>query len=460
MREHLGDGMAPRPALIRSTRSVCPDCMRELRADILFEGDVVVMRKHCPEHGDRSVILSRKARYYSELSRAFLLIMPANLERRHVALTLTRRCSLNCPICFAIHTIGEKSSDMSLEDVEEIVRSNPQKDFMLWGMEPTEHPQISEVLSVFKRHGKKCHMLTNGLKLQDGVFLEKLKKSGLGQVCLQFDGFDDDVFKIMRGKALWDMKRRALDNLKKADIPTSLEVVLMRGVNEGQISTIIDYAAQNPFIRQINFSPLIHHGESRPSSEMPDPGYQGFLETMEKETCGRISMDKMKAFQKLMYVIYRLTRFKRCMYYNLYILIRNKTGQGYRTIDEFIDLPAAEKIIDNALDKLKGAPGLVFDISIIFKLAKVFFNRQCGRLFVEYLRFVLGGRKLGNSRSTQGMLFITYNEFCDTYKMDIGMSEVHCQDIVVTKDRDGRLAYKPCYRIMIEDCVEKKAAAC
>ena len=56
--------------------------------------------------------------------------------------------------------------------------------------------------------------------------------------------------------------------------------------------------------------------------------------------------------------------------------------------------------------------------------------------------------------------FITYNEFCDTYKMDIGMSEAHCQDIVVTKDREGRLSYKPCYRIVTEDCVEKKAAAC
>ncbi len=460
MHGHLSDRRAAQEFLIRKTRSVCPDCIQELDADILFEDGVVVMRKHCPKHGDRSVILSREAMYYSELSRAFFLIMPASLERRHIALTLTKRCSLNCPICFAIHTIGKKSSDMSLEDVEEIVRSNPKKDFMLWGMEPTEHPQISEVLSVFKRHGKKCHMLTNGVKLQDGVFLEKLRRSGLGQVCLQFDGFDDDVFKTMRGKALLDIKTRVLDNLKKVDIPTSLEVVLMKGVNEGQISKIIDYAAQNPFIRQVNFSPLIYRGELRLSSKMSDPGYQGFLETIEVETRGRITVDKMKAFQKLMYVVYRLTRFKRCMYFNLYILIRNKTGQGYRTIDEFIDLPAAEKIIDDALDKLKGAPGLAFDISIMFKLAKVFLNRQCGRLLIEYLRFVLGGRKLGNSRSIQGMLFITYNEFCDTYKMDIGMSEAHCQDVVVTKDREGRLSYKPCYRIVTEDCVEKKAAVC
>jgi hypothetical protein len=196
------------------------------------------------------------------------------------------------------------------------------------------------------------------------------------------------------------------------------------------------------------------------SNKLTDPGYQGFLETLEVETGGRVSIGKMKAFQKLMYVVYRLTRFKRCMYFNLYILIRNKDGRGYRTIDEFIDLLAAEKLIDDALDKLRDVPGFFFDVSMLFKLAGVFLNRQCLGFFVEYLRFVLGGRKLGNSHSARRILFMTYNEFCDTYKMDIGMSEAHCQDIVVTKNKEGRLAYKSCFRIMTDDCVEKKEAPC
>jgi uncharacterized radical SAM superfamily Fe-S cluster-containing enzyme len=120
-------------------------------------------------------------------------------------------------------------------------------------MEPTEHPQLLEVLNVFQRQGKKCHMLTNGVKLRDSVYVKGLKENGVGQVCMQFDGFDDDVYRTLRGNALLDIKMRALDNLKKADIPTSLEVVLMRGVNEGQVGKIINYAAQNPFVRQINF---------------------------------------------------------------------------------------------------------------------------------------------------------------------------------------------------------------
>ena len=157
MREYLGDRVVAQDAFIRKTRSVCPSCMQELNADILCKDGVVVMQKHCPEHGDCSVILSREVRYYSELARAYFAIMPKNMATRFIAVTLTPRCTLNCPVCFAVRTIGQKIREITTKDLEKMIAQNPGKEFLLWGMEPTEHPQIVEILRLLTHTGQKPH---------------------------------------------------------------------------------------------------------------------------------------------------------------------------------------------------------------------------------------------------------------------------------------------------------------
>lgn len=450
MREYLGDRVVAQDAFIRKTRSVCPSCMQELNADILCKDGVVVMQKHCPEHGDCSVILSREVRYYSELARAYFAIMPKNMTTRFIAVTLTPRCTLNCPVCFAVRTIGQKIREITTKDLEKMIAQNPGKEFLLWGMEPTEHPQIVEILSLLKKHKKETYALSNGLKLQSLDFLRTLRDSGLSHLYLQFEGFDDEAYKVIRGRALLREKMAVLKNLKRLDIPTSLEMVLAKGVNDDQISKVIDYAVENPFIKQVSFLPMIPF--KRPDEcrkENIVPGYHESLRLIEQKTGGRISLDKLRAFQKLMYVIYRFAKFRKCYNFMSFVLVRAEGG-GYKTIDEFIDLAMAEGIIDHALDKLKGAPGPFFYMNLLFRLSKVLLNYKTLVFFAEHIKFILGGRKLKNARAASSFLFITYSEQCDCYKVDIDMAESFCQEVMLSKNLNNELVSKPTYQVMID----------
>jgi len=435
---------------LRNTRSVCPTCHGVVEAEIFCKDGAVLMEKTCPEHGKSYVVLSREVRYYSELSRAYFALMPKNFAPHLITVTLTPRCTLNCPICFAIKTLAEKVHEITVKDMEKAITQNPGKEFLLWGMEPTEHPQIVEILGLLKKHKKEGLVLSHGLKLKDLDFLKKLRDNGLSRLYLQFEGFDDEAYKVIRGRALLKEKMAALENLKRLDIPTCLEVVLAKGVNEDQILKIIDYAVENPFIRQISFLPLIPFKPSENGrKENMVPGYHESLRLIEQKTGGRISLDKVRAFQKLMYVVYRLTKLRKCHYFTSFILVRAKGG-GYRTIDEFFDLPMAEKIIDDSLDKLKGEPGRFFDMILMLRLAKVFLNRKCCGFLAQYIKSFFGSKKANKSRAMPDLLFIVYNENCDSRKADINMSECFCQEITLTKNLDDELVFKPGYQMMMD----------
>lgn len=148
-----------------------------------------------------------------------------------------------------------------------------------------------------------------------------------------------------------------------------------------------------------------------------------------------------------MYVAYRLVKLRKCHYFTSFLLVRAGKG-GYHTIDEFFDLSMAEKIIDGSLDKLKGEPGSFFDVILMLRLVKVFFNRKCLGLFIRYIKFILGSKKPRRSRAMPELLLIAYIENCDSCKADIGMSERFCQEITLTKTLDDELVFKPSYQVM------------
>jgi uncharacterized radical SAM superfamily Fe-S cluster-containing enzyme len=52
------------------------------------------------------------------------------------------------------------------------------------------------------------------------------------------------------------LKLRALKNLKEFDVNTTLEVTLIKGVNDDQVSSILDFALKNEFVCELRFHPL------------------------------------------------------------------------------------------------------------------------------------------------------------------------------------------------------------
>jgi uncharacterized radical SAM superfamily Fe-S cluster-containing enzyme len=66
----------------------------------------------------------------------------------------------------------------------------------------------------------------------------------------------------LRGARLRDIRLRALENLNKHDISTTLVVTVKKGLNDGELGEIIDFALKQPCVRGVTFQPIQHAGRA------------------------------------------------------------------------------------------------------------------------------------------------------------------------------------------------------
>lgn len=265
------------------TTSICNECLRRIDAKIIFEEGNVYMLKTCKEHGRQKTIIATDIDYYKRIrnynkASEYPLTFNTKTEygcpydcglcpdhEQHSCLTLievTDRCNLKCPTCYA-ESSPTHGRHRTLEEIEfmldVIVKNEGEPDVVqLSGGEPTIHPQFFEILDAAKKRPIRHLMVnTNGLRIaNDFKFAQRLLEyTPKFEIYLQFDSFRPEVLMNMRGRDLTDIRKKALDNLNKLNIPTTLVVTLQKGQNDDEIGEIIKYALKQPCVRGITFQP-------------------------------------------------------------------------------------------------------------------------------------------------------------------------------------------------------------
>src|SRR5262245_28543536 len=266
------------------TNSICNSCLRKVEAKILIQDDNVYLLKRCPTHGPQKVLISTDVDYY-QLSRRSL--KPGQLpyhfntpikygcpydcglcpdHEQHSCLTLveiTDRCNLACPICYA-ESSPARPTERSLEEIEKmldaIVRNEMEPDVVqISGGEPTIHSGFFEILDMAKARPIRHLMVnTNGVRIaQDREFVSRLKSYTPGfELYLQFDSLREAPLRDLRGVDLREVRRRALEHLNEVGLSTTLVVTVKKGVNDGEIGEIIDFALKQPCVRGVTFQPV------------------------------------------------------------------------------------------------------------------------------------------------------------------------------------------------------------
>jgi len=98
---------------------------------------------------------------------------------------------------------------------------------------------------------------TNGLKIaQDEDFVKRLAEIEDFEVYLQFDSFEREALLDLRGGDLRSIRERAIERLNKYNISTTLVATLRKGLNDGEIGKMIDYAVQQPSVRGVTLQPI------------------------------------------------------------------------------------------------------------------------------------------------------------------------------------------------------------
>ncbi len=274
-----------------STESLCPVCLQKIPAYYHSDGNFVILHKTCPHHG---VFSSPVWKIYNDgpdfLKWSAARRNPAYPARpamqrndgcpfdcglcpdheQHTCtglIEVTSRCSLGCPVCYAQSSPGGKTDDPPEEKISEMLdalyaASGPCH-VQFSGGEPSERDDLPELIRLAAdKHFPLIQINTNGLRLsRDKGYAEQLKASGLDSVYLQFDGLDDSIYTKLRGKALIREKLSAIQSCKAAGLGIVLVCTLVRGINDGCIGDLLDFAVnQGNMVRGIHFQPVSSFG--------------------------------------------------------------------------------------------------------------------------------------------------------------------------------------------------------
>jgi uncharacterized radical SAM superfamily Fe-S cluster-containing enzyme len=265
--------------------SICSECYRKVEGKIVFEGGNVFLLKHCPQHGNEKILMADDIDYYRRCREVF--VKPPEMplafntpvkwgcpydcglcsdHQQHSCLSLIEicdYCNLTCPVCYA-DSGPDRQHFRSLAQVERmldsVVRNEGEPDVVqISGGEPTLHPGFFEILEMAKARPVRHLMInTNGVRIaQEEDFAKRLAETMAdGEVYLQFDSFERNALMELRGADLRRVREQALERLNRLGISTTLVVTLKKGLNDGEVGRIIDFALTQDCVRGVTFQPI------------------------------------------------------------------------------------------------------------------------------------------------------------------------------------------------------------
>jgi len=336
---HLDDDEYLKIPYYRKTRSVCPECLEPIGAEVYEDNDEIWMKKTCEEHGEFKDKISSSAKYYKWTHWAIkdkdgkiiwkfdkdgeanppdcggddprgcpynCGLCPEHLSTCSLALIdLTNRCNFNCNFCYANVQKSGYLVEPSLEEIDRIMKHFRSKPIpaiaiMFTGGEPTVRKDFPEICKMAKDNGfKEVIVATNGYGFQQkngGLeWTKKVKEAGLDTLYFQFDGINDITYEKTRGiKNLMAYKQRVINNCRKAKLDSIVLVAtIAKGITDIEVGNIIQYAIDNvDVVRGITFQPVSLCGriafEERQDLRITNADV---LKVIEEQTGGKIAME-------------------------------------------------------------------------------------------------------------------------------------------------------------------------
>jgi uncharacterized radical SAM superfamily Fe-S cluster-containing enzyme len=271
--------------------SLCTTCLRRVEAKLVIQDDQVWMYKWCRAHGHAKVLIATDAAYWR--SGREIYIKPPEMPLRfntpieygcpydcglcpdhmqHSCLSIveiTDHCNLRCPVCYADsgpHRPGYRDVATVERMFDAIVANEGEPDVVqISGGEPTLHPELFAILDAARLRPIKHLMLnTNGIRIaNESGFAERLAEYAPGfEVYLQWDSLKPAALRALRGVDLVSQRLRALENLSRVGLSTTLVMTVARGINEDEIGAVIEFATRQPCVRGVTLQPVQQAGRT------------------------------------------------------------------------------------------------------------------------------------------------------------------------------------------------------
>ncbi len=389
--------------LLKKTQSICPECFKELEAEIISENNKVFLTRKCSKHGIFKAKISSDVKYFSSLLEIMKTMpepVPQNPEL--VVMPVTSGCNLNCPICYVdTHKIQKQ---LSLDTIKERIDNIKAQRINIFGGEPTVRRDLPEIISYIRKKRMIPVLFTNGLKLADAEYTLNLKKAGLKRVFLQFDGFKRTAYEKLRGRDILNEKIEALVNLGKLKIQTVLEVTIASNINDDQIYETIKFATSKKFIKAVSFRSYSYLGTKLNKKHSIDA--QKMIHLLEEQSKGKIRVKDILDFNKF---FFRYTANKgqpNCIYMNFFAVDRK-----FNPINKYFRF--SKNLDPISMFRLSGIP-------LYFKLAKNLFR-------------IMNKKSLMLEDIDDSLLALTFETQCDSHSYDLNIAK-YCRGHDMTLD--------------------------
>lgn len=308
--------------VIKKIKSLCPECLQIIDADVDEDKERVTIVKKCPVHGKFENTYWSSDEIYKNASKydykgdglenpqtSLKGTCPSNCglcseHESHTILGLidvTNRCNMRCPVCFANAAVSKSLYEPTYQEIRDMLQNLRNNQpvgapaIQYAGGEPTVRKDIVDLVKLAKEEGfTHTQIATNGIKLaKDPNLAGELKEAGLNTVYLQFDGVTEEPYIKIRNRNLLETKLEAIENCRKVNLGIVLVPTLIKGINDQQVGDIIRFAVDNiDIVRGINFQPVSFAGRT-PADEVEEQRVTipDFEKLVEEQTESKIKVE-------------------------------------------------------------------------------------------------------------------------------------------------------------------------
>ena len=200
----------------------------------------------------------------------------------NIVVDLTHQCNMACANCYIPN---RDIPDLDKNKLYEFLKKLPFRTYIrLIGAEPTLRDDLPEIITTVKKLGHRPSLTTNGIKLAQLDYTQKLKDAGLRLMLHSMNGADDnDVYKILDNGKWATLKVRALVNIFKCRLPINTGTIIAKHVNEQTIKRQVEVFSKTAKDNGINFNITPPYNRITPVLRMKGVGLVG--RNMGKNKC-------------------------------------------------------------------------------------------------------------------------------------------------------------------------------
>jgi uncharacterized radical SAM superfamily Fe-S cluster-containing enzyme len=289
--------------LLKTTISLCPECLAHVPALVFIRDGRVLMRKICDRHGHSEALLENDKSYYHlsnkdrwgrRLAQDKVMDFPAfaggccdggnhddadqgdfadqmTNKSCTILAEVTNACNLACPVCYS-DARGDRKMPLALfKDylLRLIERKGVLDSVQLTGGEAVLHPEFWEMVAFL--HGqqvKKIYLPTNGIVFADAglaalcaPFRDKL------MVLLQFDGRQPDTNRAMRDANTSRVRDQVIENFGRLGIHMQLTMTITQDVNDHEIGWVVETGLRHAHVKVVALQPVTYSGRYQLSQD-------------------------------------------------------------------------------------------------------------------------------------------------------------------------------------------------